>query len=113
MAVEAKVNADDGWFTGEDKTLRFPVSGTIDNMDLWEVQFSLYQSRSATSALFTKETGSGVTISGQDIIDVAIGSADTINLVPGTYYYVLRRVDSGANSVLAYGHASIRSAVNA
>ena len=121
MAVESPIQASDGWFFGEDKTLRFTVSGDVTGIAAWLVQFSLYRRKDRTQTpLLVKNSPAAVTPAAPvppattGTCTVTIAAVDTAALSTSAddqFAYVLRRTDTGNAQILAYGGAVIRSAV--
>lgn len=115
MAVEGRIDADDDWFVGEDRTLRFRfVEGATDGIEGWNLLFELYASRPAKGAppLFS-ETATGIarTLTTPAYATVTVSGDKTAAAGPGQFQYVLSRLGTGTRSVLAFGPATIRSAV--
>lgn len=104
MSAQANITSDDGFFIGEDKSLVFTIqdsAGAAVNITGWTIQFAMADALSGSSDL-TKSATLTTPLSG--ICTVAIASGDTIGLDPtSTWYYRLRRTDSGSRAELAYG----------
>ena len=122
MAVESPIQASDGWFFGEDKTLRFTVGGDVTGIAFWAVQFSLYRrkDRTQTAPVFVKTSPAAIVLAAPvapattGTCTVSFAAADTAGLsvsADDQFAYVLRRIDLGSAQVLAYGGVVIRSAV--
>lgn len=111
-AAEAHVAESEHFFIGEDRSLVIDVTSdgtTPQTMTGWALTWELMDRKGGT-ALITKATGgSGITIGNgsgtNDRATVVITDADTeaITQGAGTYYHVLRRTDSGSETVLAFG----------
>lgn len=117
MAIESRIDAEDDWFVGEDRVLRFTfVAGDTAGVDDWTLAFELYGRRAtdASDPLLTL-TADGHPAVGEAAayVLVNVAAADTLALGPGHYQYVLRRTDDGHRSVLSFGPAELRSAVTA
>jgi hypothetical protein len=103
MSTNANLAASDGFFIGEDKSLVFNITsgGSPVNITGWTIQFAMADALSGSSDL-TKTATLTTPLAG--ICTVAIASGDTIGLNPeSTWYYRLRRTDSGSRAELAYG----------
>lgn len=111
MSIEANITSADHVFAGEDKQFRFTVvdsAGNPQTMTGWALEWVLRRSAAASTAVLTKTTGAGsiAITSGagtDDRATVTVSDDDTLNLVTGGYEYALRRSDSGAEQVLAFG----------
>jgi hypothetical protein len=108
----ASITDADGWFIGEDKTLQFTIAdstGATINITGWQVTFKMSSSLSG-DMLFTKTVGSGITLTSptSGILQVLSSSADTLSLAPGTYFYALRRTDTGFKAELDYGSVVLK-----
>ena len=111
MSVQANITASDGYFLGEDKSIRFFVvdsAGAAQDMTGWALEFVVRRTAAATTAILSKTTGAATVVISNgngtsDLATVAITDDDTVDLVAGTYEYALRRTDSGSEQVLAYG----------
>jgi len=112
VSTQSNITDADGWFIGEDKTLRFTVvdqNGAAQNVTGYTMDFKLSATFSG-DRLFTKTVGAGITLTSPagGIVDVQIDAADTSGLSPTTYYYVLRRTNAGSHWELAYGTAVLK-----
>lgn len=122
MAIESRIDAEDDWFVGEDRVLRFNfVDGDTAGIDTWTLEFALYARRStdASSPLLTVVANGHAAVAASDETPavpayalVSIAAAQSTALGPGHYQYVLRRTDTGHRSVLSFGPAELRSAVS-
>lgn len=124
-AVEAKIQESEHWFIGEDRSIVIDVTSdgtTPQTMTGWALTWELLTQRGGT-VLITKATGgSGITIGNgsgtndratvvvTDVDTEGDGTANDPPLDPGTYFHVLRRTDSGSESVLAFGDAVLQEA---
>jgi hypothetical protein len=109
VSTQSNITASDGWFIGEDKTLRFLVvdgNGAAQNIAGWTMDFKLSATLSG-DRIFTKTVGAGISLTSPSggIADVQSDAADTLGLTPGTFYYVLRRTNAGFHWELAFGTA--------
>lgn len=97
-----------GWFTGEDKCLRYALPTGIDANADWTLTWHLYP-RYGTGAVIVKNSSAGeiivVNVDGvpNRAIDVLINGGDTADLDSDAYSYVLARTDNGFKSVLNKG----------
>lgn len=110
MAVESSIQADDGFFVGEDKDLRFEVEGDVAGLSGWQVEFALYPRRTNDPAPLVVKTQSNGISRGGTTLTVHLVGDDTAVLAGGLYQYVLRRTDPGFRQVLAYGGVNLRDA---
>lgn len=118
MAVESRIDADENWFVGEDKTLRFTfIEGDTDGIDTWPMALELHGRRAKAGdppAWATSDvSGIPATDDAPAQALVTVNGDATQALGPGTVQFVLRRTDSGARAVLSYGSGTLRSAVSA
>jgi len=107
-------------FRAADYTLRFTMDHPRSVLG-WAVTWSM-KYKSGGTALIAKTVGSGVTLtdSTRGVISVAILKANTSSLTPSaelpigeSYIFDLKRTDSGANTVLAYGPVELVREVTA
>jgi hypothetical protein len=126
-ATESAITESQHLFVGEDRSLVFDVTSdgtTPQTMTGWSLTWELLTRRGGT-ILITKSTGgSGITIGNgsgtNDRATVVVSDTDTegiattlgvdIDQVAGTYFHVLRRTDSGSESVLAFGDVVLQQA---
>lgn len=116
MAVESRIDADDEWFVGEDRVIRFTVSGDTDGIENWIMVFELFPRRAAVGdpPLMTVEAvGIAATPTSPPLAVCTVDGDETTGVGPGLFQYVLSRTDVGARAVLGFGPAEIRSAVTA
>ena len=109
---ESPITAADGWFTGEDQSLRFTIYDldpltatsppTVKNITGWTIQFRMATTATGASVLTKTATLTSPT---NGICTVSVAALDTPALTPGTFHYTLARTDSGQNQVLAWGTA--------
>lgn len=101
--MNSNIGRNEGWFLGEDRTLRFTVLDDANqpvNITGWAILFA-FQDKEGGATLFSR-TPDMVDANG-GVCDVQIDPTDTEDLFPGTYFYILERMDPGNVSVLAYG----------
>lgn len=111
MMTGARVDAEDGWHVGEDKTLRFTVrddDGKPVNATGWTASYAIHRRRAAHDAVPLWSTSVVGGSSGR--LDVEVPAEATAGLQPGTYEHVLRRTDPGARAVLAHDSISLGGA---
>lgn len=117
MAVESRIDAEDDWFVGEDRVLRFTfVAGDVSDVADWTLAFQLYARRAADGdapLLVIPATGHPATATEPAYALVTVAAGQTEALGAGFYQFVLRRTDPGAVTVLSFGPAQLRSAVTA
>lgn len=121
MPVESRIDADDDWFVGESKVLRFTVTvpaGTTDFTD-WSVRWRLYDRKnvlvmeklsSANEVVLSEVTADSVTTR-YAAVQVAADDYDAVSA--GTYQHSLWRIDPGSEAVLSFGPVVIQSDVDA
>lgn len=103
MSVEANITEEARFFTGEDKSLVFTVrdgNGRLMNITGWSLEWKLATALAGEPILIL--TGS-ITDGPIGRCKVIVPAGDTTDLLPGTYFYDLRRVDLGSYAELAYG----------
>lgn len=117
MAVESRIDADDEWFVGEDRVLRFTfVEGDLTDLAEWAMSFTLYPRRAKLDAdpLLTAPAVGYAAVPGAPAhARVSIDGTASAALEPGIYQFVLARADVGARQILSFGPAEIRRALNA
>ena len=115
MATRFDIDASDGWFIGEDKTIEIDVvqsdGSTAQTMTGWALTWELKRSQFHSTVLISKTTASGISIGNGDGTDdrasITVADTDTEDLEPGTYYHQLRRSDAGSEVILSRGDAVI------
>lgn len=116
MAEESRIDADDEWFVGEDRTIRFTVSGDTDGIENWNITFELFTRRAKPGdapLMVVDAVGVAATPTTLPTALVVVDGDETTAIGSGLYQYVLSRTDPGARAVLAFGPAELRTAVNA
>lgn len=113
MTVESRIDANEEWFVGDDRVLRFPVvSGDTAGIASWTTELQVY-ARNASDAdpPLLAVPGTGVVGVAPDpaYVEASVSGDQTLALGPGIYQLVLRRTDSGSRVVLWLGPAEIRS----
>lgn len=115
MARESKIELENYWAAGEDRTLRFtvydgPTNDTVVDVTGYSLEWVIRENDGNGTVLLTKAVGTGITITDgpNGIIDVAIDDDETVSLVEGVYFYTLRRNEPGNEVVLAYGTAILQ-----
>ena len=88
----------------EDEVFSVTVSPAQD-ITGWNFKFTVLQDYAATTALVSKTSGSGIsiTLASAGTLTVTVVKADTASLTPRAYVYQLRRTDSGSESVIQWG----------
>lgn len=108
MSTERDFTEGDGWFVGEDKGIVFTITnsaGAALDITGWTISYEFaaiqygHEIFSKTATMITPTAG---------VCAVVIDSGDTIALTPQTYYYTLRRIDTGFRTELAYGSIALR-----
>jgi len=105
MSTHADIIVTDGFFRAEDKDFVFTVlqSNGISGQNItgWTITFRMATTLGGAAVITKSAT---LTTPAQGICTVTLASADTSALsVDTTYYYDLRRTDSGSRAELAYG----------
>ena len=104
MSTQANIIVSDGFFRAEDKDLVFTVlqsSGQAQNITGWTITFRMATTQGGAAVITKSAT---LTTPSQGICTVTLASADTSGLsVDTTYFYDLRRTDTGSRAELAYG----------
>lgn len=122
MSFSQPITTEDGWFVGEDKELEVIVyqpgttlaqaladTGVRQNVTGWTVQWALRKSQHGGVVILAKTASIvGAAVNGR--LRVTIDHADTTALTPGRYFHTFARIDSGEQTVLAYGTATLRRA---
>jgi len=125
MALRVDITSDDRWFRGEDKRLQFVIYADASRAEVADASgFALswkLASALGGTALVTKTTGSGISVSGTfnadpalntQVVEVAVDDTDTDGLTTGTLWHELKRTDAGLEAVLAHGRATILAPVH-
>lgn len=114
MAEQSRIDADDEWFVGEDRVIRFTFTrGDVSDITEWNMVLELFARRAADDAVPLVSVPATGFSSDPAVAVAVVPAADSIALGPGVYQFVLRRRDEGSAAVLSYGPAELRSAVNA
>lgn len=112
MTVISNINKIDAWFIGEDQDLEWEVftsdDRTIQDLTGWTIQFRMAISPGGASVLTKAATVIDPT---HGLCLVTILAADTASFTPAVYHYTLSRLDSGHNSVIAEGKATLQARV--
>lgn len=123
MAVQSRIDADDQWFVGEDRQFRFTfTAGDTDGIETWTLALELYAGDAMPSdeALVTVAAAGHAAVEGDEdtpaeaaYIVATVPSAESIEIGPGHYQFVIRRTDDGQKEIFGYGPAQLRSVVTA
>lgn len=102
-----------GFFRGEDVTLEVTMSPVV-SISGWTLIFVMRREHRDNTAIITKTTGSGITITNAPggVFEVALGSADTLNLEPRTYVFDIQRSNSGSRAVIVIGTMQVGEQVS-
>lgn len=114
------IDEKDNLFIGEDKELVIPVyqsdNRTIQDITGWALSWKLKASLDDAdgSALLTKTTSAGITLTDPTAGEctITIADTDTDALSPGKHYHELKRTDAGSETVLCYGRCVLRRGVH-
>lgn len=129
MGYTANIDAADGWYLGEDKSLRITVytstatadtieagTATAENITGWALSWMLKRklSDADVDAALTKTTVSGIALTtpASGLCTVTVADTDTDALSPGTYVHELKRTDAGNEAVLVQGTVELLRAVH-
>lgn len=110
MAVESSIGADDGWFVGEAKILRYEFLDQ-DDTTAWLLRWELRRRREDTPPVVLKTSASGI-VGGVGFVLVNVLAVDTLSLTStDDYHAVLWRTDAGNEQVLSYGPVVLREVI--
>lgn len=100
--------ANISFYKGEDVTLTVTMS-PVTNITGWTLQFTLRKQYGDTTALITKTTGAGITITdaANGVFQVTLASADTVNQELRPYVYDIQRTNAGNRTVLTIGNLTL------
>jgi hypothetical protein len=112
MPVEASIDADDDWFVGESKVLRFTVANGA-GISGWELRWRLID-RKGVVVMEKLSTANEIVATDQAdpplyLADVQVASDDYDDSPAGNYQFTLWRIDAGNEALLSYGSAVLRS----
>jgi hypothetical protein len=116
MAYEDPIERTDEYHIGEDKSLIFTIyqsnGTTAQDITGWSLEWVLKADYDTSTALLTKTTGgSGIALTTpvSGICTVTVDDTDTDSILPGrSYVHVLKRTDSGNESILTYGTVAFK-----
>ena len=104
MGIVQNITTDDAAFVGDDRTLRFTIyadtTGAAQDITGWTIQFKMAATVGGAAVVTKSAT---LTTPASGICSVALLAADTSGLTSGTYFYELKRTDSGNVGDLAHG----------
>lgn len=103
------ITAEDGWFRAEDQSVQWTIyqaSGAVQDITGFTLEFKMSATKGGTASLTKSVT---LTTPASGICTAAFLAADTAALAAGTYWYTMRRTDSGSNRVLAWGPALLQA----
>jgi hypothetical protein len=118
MGIRANVSPDDNIYKGEAKTLAFTCyvqgstaaeirAGTAARQDItgWSLEWdlSMYEDEDPLLRKIDDDSGIIITDALQGECEVYLLAAETLDMVPGTYWHTLWRDDAGSESVLSNG----------
>ena len=117
----ANITADDKFYRGEDKVLRFTIytddtEAVCQDVAGFALSWKL-TTRPGATALVTKTPTIAGTFnsspgSNAQRVTVTVDDTDTDGLTPTTYYHELKRTDAGNEAVLAQGRLQLLPAVH-
>lgn len=99
---------------GEDKLYQdtiFQSDGTTpQNITSWSVSFTVHAYNDPTLVYFQKTIINGTVQDGiafpdptHGVMNITVANADTVNMPPGEYEYIIERTDTGNDAVLTRG----------
>jgi hypothetical protein len=96
------------FYKGEDVVLTVTMAPPT-SISGWTLQFTLRKQHGDATALITKTSGAGITVtdSTNGIFKVTLASADTSALDLRAYVYDIQRTDSGSRTVLTIGNLTL------
>src|SRR5262249_27360661 len=96
------------FYKGEDVTLTVTMTPAT-NITGWSLQFTLRKQYGDSTALITKTTGAGITITDatNGVFKVTLPSADTQALDLRAYVFDIQRTDAGNRTVLTIGNTTV------
>jgi hypothetical protein len=106
----SNITRNESLFLGEDRVIRFTVLDDANQpVDItgWQIRF-YFKEREGGDTIFTHMPDIAPGTGG--VLDVVLEREDTIEQFPGTYFYLLERIDPGNNNVLAYGGITLLAA---
>jgi hypothetical protein len=130
MAKWVDLLGKDGFFIGEDVTLRVQVfkrdDSTPEDLSGWTlITFTLKNKAADAAALFQKTVGSGIAIVNGDptnyppevtgassVIEITITDTDTDGLTAGKKAYQCKRMDAGDETVVVLGTVEVSQSVS-
>ena len=120
MTIHDDIDADDDFFTGEDKTITatiYQADGTTpQNISGWSLSYLWKRAKTDTDAeaVLVKTTSGGIAlttpVSGECTITIA--DTDTDGLVARQYWHELKRTDAGSETVLTTGTVELQQAAH-
>ena len=121
MAIRDDIEADDDFFTGEDKTITatiYQADGTTpQNITGWSLSYLWKRAKTDTDAeaVLTKTTSAGgivLTTPVSGVCTITIADTDTDGLVARQYWHELKRMDGGSETVLTTGTVELQQAAH-
>jgi hypothetical protein len=124
VAKETNLTGSNGLFLGVDFTYPFTIKNSAETAVVeitgWALSWMVkrYKSDADLSAILTKTTSSGITISGTynsspsvntQVATVAIADTDTASLYQGLYHFELKRTDDGSETVESNWRQALRA----
>jgi hypothetical protein len=119
VADKVDILESDGFYTNADFLVKFAikkVDGTVQPITNWALSWLMKVRTKDTdvSAVITKTTGTGITITDgpNGLCQVAIADSDTLSLREGVYVHELKRTDEGFETPLCAGKAVLKASVH-
>ena len=102
------VQANFSFYKGEDVAISDTMSPATAIAG-WSLQFTVRKKFGDATALVTKTTGAGITItdSVNGVFKITLAGADTAGLDLTAYVYDIQRIDSGSRTVLTIGNMTL------
>lgn len=119
MATNVTIGGSGALFVGEDKTLILEILDAADvpvDASAWTIQFVVRRSASEADPALLDKTASitgvynAVRATNTQRATVALSSADMDALTANAYQYSWKRINSGSETILAYGSFVVQRA---
>lgn len=114
MAKNSPITFSHGWFVSDDNAAEWTVkdsAGVAVDISGWTFEWVLKHSEEDPDAVLSytnSDSELGFKTDGTDgIIRLDIPDTDTDQKDPGTYFYSLRRTNSGSEKTVAYGSVAL------
>lgn len=120
MAIRDDIDADDDFYTGEDKTITVTIyqsdGATPQNITGWSLSYVWKRAKTDadSAAVLTKTTANGIALTTpvDGVCTVTISDTDTDSLTARTYWHELKRTDAGSETVITTGTVELQQAAH-